>query len=190
MASNNKARGSDESSNARRRSGEASGSGEDDVGVTSRVAGKAKGAMQDRLEKRVEKSVNDLDVLAKTLKLASQQLEGNIAAPAMEKVAAGVERIAHFVEDADARALLRRAESLARENPLPFVGVAAVIGFFGGRFLKASGHSGTSARKDSERSGVEQEKPRRPNAPSARSRSGSPREGRGNGASAGAERRA
>jgi ElaB/YqjD/DUF883 family membrane-anchored ribosome-binding protein len=188
MANNSKPRSSDESSTARRKSGEASGSGEDDVvSVTSRVAGKAKDAVKDRLEGRVEKSVNDLDVLAKTLKLASQQLDGNIAAPAIEKVAQGVDRLAKYIEDADTRALLSRAESLGRDNPLLFVGGAAVIGFFGGRFLKASGRSRPPAKKSGERSIQDEAARVRAAAPG---RGASARRGKENGASAGAERRA
>ncbi len=189
MARNNKARSSDESSTSRTKSGDGPGSGEEDVvSVTSRVAGKAKDAVKDRLQGRVEKSVNDLDVLAKTLKLASQQLGGNIAAPVMEKVAGGIDQLSKYIEEADARAVLRRAESLGRDNPLLFVGGAVLIGFFGGRFLKASGRPRPPARKTTER--TIQEEASRQRGSGAGGRQGSTRARRENGASAGAERRA
>jgi ElaB/YqjD/DUF883 family membrane-anchored ribosome-binding protein len=181
MANNSKSRRTNES-----------GSGGDDsddkdmVGMASRVAGKAKDAVKDQLSGQVDKSVNDLEAVAKTLKLASQQLEGNIAAPVIEKLAGGVEQVAKYIEDADVRELLRRAESLGRENPFVFVGVAALIGFAGGRFLHASGRSGASA---GESQGRTKDVPRLQAPAASRGQSQSARGGASNRTSA-AERRA
>jgi hypothetical protein len=111
--------------------------------VTDRAATVVKG----RLTETVDKSVEDLDILAKTLQLASQQLKDNVAAPYVGKVADRVSRLSRFIDEADAKALLKQAQSLGREKPLLFFGGAMALGFAGGRFLRSSSSAGTGAGK-------------------------------------------
>jgi len=129
------------------------------MSVASKVADRAKQAIKGELGEQVDKSANDLGKLAKTLRFASEQLEGNIAAPYVEKAASQIDRLSTYVEDADALELLRKVEKVGREKPLLYVGAAVALGFVGGRFLKSSAQ-GRSQRgapaKESSRANVSQ----------------------------------
>jgi hypothetical protein len=121
------------------------------LSAASKVADRAKQTIEAEIGDQVEKSANDLGKLAKTLRLASEQLEGNVAAPYVEKAATQIDRLAKYVESADARELLRRMESVGRETPLLYAGAALAVGFLGGRFLRSSAQtrseSGTTAKR-------------------------------------------
>lgn len=102
--------------------------------------------MKERLGARIDRSANDLGLLAKTLNLASEQLEGNIAAPYVGKLASQVERLSRFIDEADARRLREDVETLGRKQPLLFIGGALALGIAGGRFLKSSARAGGEHR--------------------------------------------
>ena len=119
----------------------------DAAALVTTVADRAATAVRGRLTETVDKSVDDLDILAKTLQLASEQLKDNVAAPYVGKVAERVSRLSRFIDEADARSLLKEAQSLGREKPLMFFGGAMALGFAGGRFLRSSSSAGVGADK-------------------------------------------
>jgi len=83
----------------------------------------------------------DIDKLAKSLRLTGQQLEGNLVVPYVDKLAGGLERIAAFIEEADAAEVMRRVEKYARQRPFLAVSGALGLGILAGRFLKSSAQS-------------------------------------------------
>lgn len=111
------------------------------------VADRAATVVKGRLTRTVDKSVEDLDILAKTLQLASEQLKDNVAAPFVGKVADRVSWLSRFIDEADAQALLKQAHALGREKPVLFFGGAMALGFAGGRFLRSSSSAGTGEAK-------------------------------------------
>jgi len=119
----------------------------DTTALVTSVADRAATVVRGRLTETVDKSVDDLDILAKTLQLASEQLKDNVAAPYVGKVAERVGRLSRFIDEADAQSLLKQAQALGREKPLIFFGGAMALGFAGGRFLRSSGSAGAGADK-------------------------------------------
>lgn len=103
---------------------------------------------QQHLSERARKPVTDAGKLSKALRLTSEQLEGNLAAPLLETAADGLD---HAVElfDHDARELVDAMQRFARTQPAMFYGGALVLGLGAGRFLKSSAR-GPAARKDPE----------------------------------------
>jgi hypothetical protein len=135
---------------SQRTKSEASKNGTDDTAaLMTTVADRAATVVKGRLTETVDKSVYDLDILGKTLQLASEQLKDNVAAPYVGKVAERVSRLSRFIDEADAKALMKQAQSLGREKPLLFFGGAMALGFAGGRFLRSSGSAGASAGRTS-----------------------------------------
>jgi hypothetical protein len=121
----------------------------DDATALSTVADRAATVVKGRLTETVDKSVDDLELLAKTLQLASEQLKDNVAAPYLGKVANRVSRLSKFIDEADPKALLEQAQTLGREKPIWFFGGAMALGFAGGRFLRSSSSAGSSAGRSS-----------------------------------------
>jgi len=126
--------------------------------LVGKVADRAKGVVSGKLAERAHRSAEDFGLLARTLRLAGQQLKDNMAAPYVGKVADQVDRFSKYIEHADARQLLRRAASVSEAKPLLFLGGAIALGFAGGRFLKSSQGGGANgserrqtASKDRER---------------------------------------
>jgi len=103
-------------------------------GIALRTADQAK----HMLGKRLGKPGADLDKLAKSLRLTSQQLEGNVAGPYIDKAAAGLERVSGYLEEIDPVQVARTVESFARRNPWTFLGSALGIGVVAGRFIRSS----------------------------------------------------
>jgi hypothetical protein len=103
---------------------------------------------QQHISERARKPVTDASKLARALRLSSEQLEGNIAAPLLETAADGLD---HAVElfDRDARELVDAMERFARAQPAVFYGGALALGLGAGRFLKSSAR-GAAARKNPE----------------------------------------
>jgi hypothetical protein len=117
----------------------------DNSTALSTVADRAATVVKGRLTDTLDKSVDDLDLLAKTLQLASEQLKDNMAAPYLGKVANRVSRLSRFIDEADPKALVEQAQTLGREKPLWFLGGAMALGFAGGRFLRSSSSAGSTA---------------------------------------------
>lgn len=107
-------------------------------GVGRRVAGHAKDYLAEGMRTRRKKSSGDFEMLAKSLRLMSQQLEGNMASPWVGKLAGGLERAADSLSRAELRDVTRAAGDFARREPLLFYTGMFAIGLGGARFFKCT----------------------------------------------------
>jgi hypothetical protein len=108
------------------------------TGGAGAVASRALGQVSRALEKKMAKPGGDLGKLAKSLKLTSEQLEGNAAAPYVEKLATGLERLSSAMGELDTEKAKQSVERFARRRPWLFLSGAVGLGFVGARFLKSS----------------------------------------------------
>ena len=75
---------------------------------------------------------------ASAAEAAASQFDPNSPqAQAMQKIADHIEDLATHLRQSDVRELAGQASSMARRNPLLFVGGAVIAGFAAARFLKA-----------------------------------------------------
>ncbi len=88
--------------------------------------------------RRATKASGDIHRLAKALELASAQLEGNVASPYVDELAARLERASRRIEELDGREVVQEIERFARREPLWFAGGALAVGAIGARFLKTA----------------------------------------------------
>jgi len=112
--------------------------------VASHMASQAKDLVTTQVAQRTEKSAGDLGDVAKALRQATTQLDGNIASPYVEKAAEQLEKVSQFLRTANAQELGHSVESFARREPLLFLGGAFALGILGARFLKSSAHRAES----------------------------------------------
>jgi hypothetical protein len=102
------------------------------------IATRAVGQVSRALEKRIAKPGADLGKLAKSLRLTGEQLEGNAAAPYVEKLALGLEKLSGVMGDIDPQKAIQGVERFARNRPWVFLSGALGLGFLGARFMKSS----------------------------------------------------
>jgi hypothetical protein len=102
------------------------------------IATRAVGQVSRALEKKIAKPGADLGKLAKSLRLTGEQLEGNAAAPYVEKLALGLEKLSGVMGEIDPQKAIQSVERLARSRPWVFLGGTIGLGFLGARFMKSS----------------------------------------------------
>ncbi len=100
------------------------------------VAGKAKSLaaeQKDLLSEQVGGVVDAIDKVA-------SELEGNDSASAgyVRVVADGAKKLSSTLKDNDVDAILSKAQDFGRQQPVAFMGVAALLGFAASRFVLAS----------------------------------------------------
>lgn len=87
-----------------------------------------------------DQAAEEIEHFADAADAAAGQLPyGSVQAQAAEQVAAQIEGFAQKLRTADISAVGRDVASFARENPVVFLGAAALAGFAATRFLKARG---------------------------------------------------
>lgn len=106
--------------------------------VASQVADQAKGAVGSRMIERTTASAVQLSEIADALRHTSIRLEGNIAAPWVQRAAARVESISDALDHADVRQVVKNIERFARREPVLFLGGAFAVGVLGARFLRGA----------------------------------------------------
>jgi len=81
-----------------------------------------------------------LSTLANTLHQSGSQLreQQNMAGDYLEKAADGIERVASYLQNADAGEVADNIETFARRRPELFIGSAFALGLIAARFLKSS----------------------------------------------------
>ena len=117
--------------------------------AVSEVAGQARGLVSQQVTERAGRSATDIDQVARALRQTREQLGGNVAAPYVDKAAQQLERLSSYLRTADAKEIVRGAESFARREPLLFLGGAFAVGLLAARFLKSSAHHEGSEREHS-----------------------------------------
>lgn len=101
----------------------------------------AKDAAKQTAQAQKDTAASNLGEMAGALRGAAgkmsegdQQMLGSIA----ERAAGGLEQVSAKLRSRDIDALIRDAESFAREQPVAFFGLALAAGFLGMRYLKSS----------------------------------------------------
>lgn len=100
------------------------------------VAGKARSLaaeQKDLLSEQIGGVVEAIDKVA-------SELEGNESASAgyVRVVADGAKKLSSTLKDNDVDAILTKAQQFGRQQPVAFMGVAALLGFAASRFVLAS----------------------------------------------------
>jgi hypothetical protein len=121
-------------SNSERKQASRTGNG----GRGGAIATRAVGQVSRAIEKKIAKPGADLGKLAKSLRLTGEQLEGNAAAPYVEKLAMGLEKLSGVMGEIDPQKTIQGVERFARNRPWVFLSSAIGLGFIGARFMKSS----------------------------------------------------
>jgi len=117
--------------------------------VVGSAAQQAKQIVSAQATEQAGKSATDIGNVANALHQTSRELEGNLAAPYVDKAANQLDRVSQFLRTNDVGEIVKTVELYARREPFVFLGGALALGIIGGRFLKASGHrSDTNAPKE------------------------------------------
>jgi hypothetical protein len=98
------------------------------------------GQVRQRAESAKEQAAERIRRVAKQLRQVSETLsdEDNVAANVADRASRGIEGVARYVSDTDARGFIRDTENLARRQPAIFFGGAFLLGLCAGRFMKSS----------------------------------------------------
>jgi len=106
--------------------------------LTSEVARSAQDMVKGEVGKRTEKGAEDLSQVAHALRRSGRDLDDNLAAPYVERVADQIERASDYLRTAEPAQMLTTVQNFARREPALFLGGAFAIGFLGARFMKSS----------------------------------------------------
>jgi gas vesicle protein len=125
--------------------------------VTS-VGQDVKERAQSAIDEGKGKLTSSLDGIASTLEKTTENLQdselGQLA-PYGERLQYWTQGLSDYVKNANAGDLLRDAESLARRQPVLFLGGAFALGLIAARFLKSSSSSAMSSNPMSGQRGYE-----------------------------------
>jgi hypothetical protein len=98
------------------------------------------GQVRQRAESAKEQAAERIRRVAKQLRQVSETLsdDDSVAANVADRASRGVEGVARYVSDTDARGFIRDTENLARRQPAIFFAGAFLLGLCAGRFMKSS----------------------------------------------------
>jgi hypothetical protein len=96
-----------------------------------------------KINEAKSEAAQTLNTLASSLHQSGSQLreQQKIAGDYLDKAADGIERVASYLQNADAGEVVDNIESFARRRPELFIGSAFAIGLIAARFLKSSSRS-------------------------------------------------
>jgi len=108
--------------------------------MTSRLAGRAREQADHAVSRRKEDAAGRLDTVSEALHEGALRLgrDEDVLARYAHSAAEGVDRLARYLRETDAEALLGDIEGFARRRPELFVGGSFVAGMLLARFLKSS----------------------------------------------------
>ena len=122
--------------------------------LASEVKTSAQDLVKAEVEKRSVQGAEELSEVARALRQSGENLQGNRAAPYVQKAAEGIEHVADYVRQATPRDVLQTVTTFAQRDPVLFLSGAFAVGLFGSRFLK-SGVNPESASMDGQSMGAE-----------------------------------
>ncbi|HEX2195262.1 MAG TPA: hypothetical protein VHK63_09945 [Candidatus Limnocylindria bacterium] len=95
-----------------------------------------------------EQAAQGISQVATSLRRVASDMEGEqpAIADAGRTAAEQAERLATYLQQTDAREIVRTVEDAARRQPLIFLGGAFLVGLAAARFLKAAGGDGSGNR--------------------------------------------
>lgn len=123
----------------------------EEVKTDARTLGEtAKSRAFDEADRRKGEAARQAKSVASALDRAAGELDDSPQwlRSAFESGSRTLQRLADSVETRDARDLGREVTRLARENPVTFLGVSALLGFAAARVLKAGAAQSGSDRRD------------------------------------------
>ena len=98
-----------------------------------------------------EQAAQGISQVAQSLRRVSSEMEGQqpAIADAGRTAAEQADRLATYLQQTDAREIVRTVEDAARRQPIIFMGGAFLLGLAAARFLKAAGGSSTAYGSES-----------------------------------------
>ena len=89
---------------------------------------------------------NEVGAVATALRRASEDLrDGSVQERTLGQIAGSIADVSDAIRDKDLGEIVQMVSRFGRDNPALFLGGAALLGFAGSRYAKASGdHTGTS----------------------------------------------
>jgi hypothetical protein len=105
----------------------------------------AKSAATEKVEETKEQAAGEIARTAQGLEAAAAEMEGSpLQQDLLREAAAGLKQIAHAVEGKSIGAMAGELSEFGRQNPVAYLGGAALVGFALARFARASTPEGTS----------------------------------------------
>jgi len=112
----------------------------------------AKSAAAENVEETKEQAAGEIARTAQGLEAAAKDMEGSpLQQDLLREAAAGLKQIAHAVEGKSIGAMAGELSEFGRQNPVAYLGGAALVGFALARFARASTPAGTTASVPSSR---------------------------------------
>ncbi|MFN4128785.1 MAG: hypothetical protein ACK4GC_03060 [Paracoccaceae bacterium] len=100
--------------------------------------------VRSRADDAKDEVANEVKDVAKALRRASEELRGGSAQErTLGTIASSLADVSDQIRDKDLGQIAQMVSKVARENPVMFLGGAALLGFAASRYAKASGNSGT-----------------------------------------------
>lgn len=110
----------------------------------------AKKNAESQIDAGKTRAVESLESVAHALRTTGEQLRAEKCegySKYIDTAAQKVDTASHYLKDSSFSDVVGDVEDFARREPALFLGGALVVGLIGGRFLKASGPQGQSARR-------------------------------------------
>ena len=108
--------------------------------IVTKVKTEAADMVTTRVARRQEQSAMELTSIANVLREKGEELDGSLFAPIIGRAADQMDRASDYLKDASLKDVVRSTESLARREPLLFIGGAFTLGVLCARFLRSSAH--------------------------------------------------
>ena len=106
----------------------------------------AKSAAIEKVEVTKDQAAGEIARTAQGLEAAAEEMEGSpLQQDLFREAAAGLKQIAHAVEGKSLGTMAGELSEFGRQNPVAYLGGAALVGFALARFARASTPTGTSA---------------------------------------------
>ncbi|SMC84824.1 hypothetical protein SAMN06295998_10834 [Primorskyibacter flagellatus] len=119
---------------------------DDARGAARHMRSEAEKIAGDQANAARQRVADEVGSLGGALRKAARDLEaGTIQEQAMSRVAEGIADLSDNIATADLRQGVDDMAGYARRQPVAFLGAAALLGFAGARFLKASDHTPSRA---------------------------------------------
>ena len=106
----------------------------------------AKSAATEKVEETKDQAAGEIARTAQGLEAAAEEMEGSpFQQDLLREAADGLKQIAHAVEGKSIGTMAGELSEFGRQNPVAYLGGAALVGFALARFARASTPAGTTA---------------------------------------------
>ena len=109
----------------------------------------AKSAATEKVEETKDQAAGEIARTAQGLEAAAEEMEGSpLQQDLLREAADGLKQIAHVVEGKSIGAMASELSTFGRQNPVAYLGGAALVGFALARFARASTPADTDLSSD------------------------------------------